>query len=74
MDYDDLKEEVTRHGNYLNAQDHMIVNGLNMREPWKKQMKQICKDLSDLTALINTNDIACINIDMNTLEDKVNTL
>ena len=41
MDYDDLKEEVTRHGNYLNAQDHMIVNGLNMREPWKKQMKKI---------------------------------
>ena len=56
MDYDILMEEVTRHGNYLTAQDHMIVNGMKMREPWKKQMKQTSKDLSNLTALINTND------------------
>ena len=33
--------------------------GMKMREPWKKQMKQIAKDLSDLTALTNTNNIAC---------------
>ena len=74
LDYDTLKEEVTRHGNYLTAQDHVIVNGMKMREPWKKQMKQICKDLSDLTVLINTNDIACTDIDMSTLGDKVNTV
>ena len=74
LDYDNLKEEVTRHGNYLNAQDHVIVNRLNLREPWTKQMKQICKDHSDLTALIKTNDIACTDINMSTLGDKVNTL
>ena len=74
MDYDYLKEEVTRHGNYVAVQDHVIVNEMKMREPWKKQMKQIAKDLSDLTAQINTNDIACTDIDMSTLGDKINTL
>ena len=47
---------------------------MKMREPWKKQMKQITNNFSDLTALINTNDIACADIDMSTLGDKVNTL
>ena len=74
MDYDDQKGEVTRHGNYLTAQDHVIFNGMKMREPWKKQMEQITKDLSDLTAMINNNDIACTDIDMSALGDKVNTL
>ena len=37
-------------------------------------MKQITTDLSDLTAWINNNNIACANIDMSTLGDKVNAL
>ena len=45
-----------------------------MRKPWKTQMKQISKDLSNLTALIHTNDKARTDINMSTLEDKVSTL
>ena len=37
-------------------------------------MEQITKDFSDLTAMFNNNDIACTDIDMSTLGDKVNTL
>ena len=74
LDYDTLKEEVTQHGNYLTTEDHVITIGMKKREPWKKQMKQISKDLSDLTALINTNDVACTNIDISTLRDKVSLL
>ena len=74
MDYDALKEEVTRHGNYVAVQVHVIVNGRKMREPWKKQMKQIAKDLSDLTALTNNNDIAFTDIDLSTLGGKIDAL
>ena len=74
IDYGALKEKVSRYGNCMVVHDHLIVKGMKMREPWKKQMKPICKDLSDLTVLINTNDIACTDIDMSKLGDKVNTL
>ena len=48
LDYDALKQEVTQHGNYLTAEDHVITKGMKMREPWRKQMEQITKDLFDL--------------------------
>ena len=47
---------------------------MKMREPWKKQIKQIAKDLSDLTALTNTNNIACTDIHLSTLGGKIDTL
>ena len=45
LDYNALKMEVTRHRFYLAAQDHVIVNGMKKREPWKEQMIKISKDL-----------------------------
>ena len=36
------------------VQDHVIVKGMKMRDPWKEQMKRIAKDFTDLTALTNT--------------------
>ena len=51
MDYDALKEEVSRYGNYMVVQDHVIVKGMKMRDPWKKHMKKIAKDFTVLTAL-----------------------
>ena len=58
----------------MTVQDHVIVKGMKMRDPWKKQMKQIAKDFTDLTALTNTHDLACPDFDLGTLESKINTL
>ena len=74
MDYDALKQEVTQHGNYLTAEDHVITKGMKMREPWKKQATQISKEFSNLRALINIYDVTCNDIDMSTLEDKLSKL
>ena len=41
-----------------------------MREPWRKLMKQITKDLSNLIAMVNNNNIPCTDVDIN----KINTL
>ena len=37
-------------------------------------MEQITKDCSDLTAIVNKNDIPCTDVDMNKMRDKVNSL
>ena len=48
----------------------MITKGIKMREPWRKLMKQITKDLSNLIAMVNNNNIPCTDVDIN----KINTL
>ena len=53
-DYDILKQEVTQYGNYLTVEDHIITEGMKSRKPWKTQVAQITKDLTNLKALINT--------------------
>ena len=37
MDYDALKEEVSRYGNYMVVQDHIIIKGMKIRGGQKKQ-------------------------------------
>ena len=32
MDYDSLKEEVSRHYNYMAVEDHVIVKGMKLRD------------------------------------------
>ena len=43
-------------------------------EPWKKQIKQIAKDVTDLTALTNTHNIACTDIHLCKLGGKIDAL
>ena len=74
MDYDALKEEVSRYRNYMVVQDSVIIKGMKMREPWKKQMKQIAKDFIDLTALTNTHDISSPNLNLDRLKDNISNL
>ena len=38
MDHDYLQQEVTEHRNYLSAEDHIIIKGMEWREKWRKQM------------------------------------
>ena len=71
LDYDALEQEITKHGNYLTAEDHVITKGMKKREPWRKQMEQITKSLSDLIATVN-NNISDVNI--RALGDKIYTL
>ena len=40
MDYDALKEKGSQYGNHMVVQDHVIIKGMKMRDPWKKQMKR----------------------------------
>ena len=56
------------------VQDHVIVKGMKRRYPWKKQMKQIAKDFTDLTALTNTHNLAYPDLDLDTVERRLNTL
>ena len=69
-----LKQDVTQHGNYLTAEDHVITKGMKMREPWREQMEQITKDLSNLVATVNNNNIPRTDINMSALGNKINTL
>ena len=73
-DYDTLKQEVTQFGNYLNVEDHVITQGMKSRVIWKKQALQTSKEFAYLKALVNTHDITCADIDMNTLEVNLNNL
>ena len=57
-----MKQEVTHHGNYPTAEDHIITEGMKLRKPWRTQAAQITKDLTNLKALINTHGIVDINI------------
>ena len=68
MDYDSLKEDFSRYGNYIVVQDHIIVKGMKMRDPWKKQIKQIAKDFTHLTALTNTHEFTCLHLDLDILK------
>ena len=74
MDYDALEQEVTQYGNYLTAEDHVITKGMKMREPWREQTGQITKDLSDLIATVNNNNIHCSDVDISALGNEINTL
>ena len=74
LDHDYLEQEVKQHGNYLTAEDHVITKGMEKREPWRKQMEQITKDLSNLVTMVNINNIPCTNIDIRALWNKINTL
>ena len=72
MDYDCLKEEVSRHGNYTAVEDHVIIRGMKLRDAWKKQ---IAKDFTDLTALTNTHDITSPDLDLGLgLKDSISNL
>ena len=35
--YAALSQEITRHGDYLTAEDNVISEGLKMEKPWKEQ-------------------------------------
>ena len=52
----------------------MITNGMRQREPLKAQMSNISKDLNHLSYLVNTNDIAHTDVDIEPLEARVNSL
>ena len=67
-----MKQEVTQHGNYLTAEDHIITEGMKLRKPWKKQIAHITKDLVNLKALINTHNMSDINL--STLEESIQNL
>ena len=69
-----MKQEVTQYGNYLTVEDHVITKGTKNREPWKKQAALISKEFTNLKALINTNNITRADIDISTLEGKINNL
>ena len=62
------------HRNYLNAENHVITKGMRSREDWREQMEQINKEFSNLTTTTTSNKIPHKNVDMSTLESKVNTL
>ena len=74
LDCNYLEEEVTEHKNYLTAEDHVIAMGMRSREEWRERMEQISKELSNLTTTTTSNNIPYTDVDMNTLENKVNTL
>ena len=74
MDYDYLKQEVTEHRNYLTAEEHIITKGMERREKWREQMDQITRELSVLITTITSNNIPRTDVDISTLENKVNTL
>ena len=71
-DYSILKQEVTEHGNNLTTEDHIITEGMKSRKPWKTQIAQLTKDLTNLKALINIHSIGDINI--STLENNIHNL
>ena len=52
----------------------MITMGMRNRKEWREQMEQFRKGLSNLTTAIRSNNILCTDVDISTLEDKVNTL
>ena len=74
MDYNALEQEITKHGNYLTAEDHEITKGMEKREPWREQMEQITKSLSDLIATVINNSISRTDVDIRALGDKIYTL
>ena len=73
-DYDNLKQEVVRHGPYSNAEDDVVTNGMRDRKHWKEQMSNMFRDLNNLVALINIHNIAHTDVDIDTLGAKVNNL
>ena len=56
------------------VQDHIIIKGMKMRDPWKKQMKQIAKAFINLTALTNTNNILSPDLNLDRLKDNISNL
>ena len=45
----------------------MITKGMEMREPWRKQMEQITKDISNLVPMVNNDNIPRTDIGVSTL-------
>ena len=73
-DHNTLKQEVTQRSSYLNAKEHVITHGMESRTAWRQQAKNNLKKFAHLTALVNTHDIACAEIDMETLGIDLNEL
>ena len=42
---------------------------MKSRDTWRRQMKQLAKDLTNLTAIANTNDVKDTELDMDALKD-----
>ena len=73
-DCSNLNQEVVCQVPYLTAENHVIVDGMRKRKPWKEQMSAISKDLVHLNCLINTYNIARTDVDIDTLVALVNNL
>ena len=52
----------------------MITQGLESRTAWRRQATNNLKKFANLTALANTHDIVCAEIDMEKLEDNLKEL
>ena len=74
LDHEYLLEEVMEHEDYLSAEDHVIIQGMEQREEWKEMMNKITRELLHLTTTITSHSIPSAIIDIHTIENKVNTL
>ena len=72
--HDCLEQEITQHGNYLTVERHVITQGMEKRKPWTEQMKQITKDLSNLSTMIYNNSIPYTNVNIGVLESMVSII
>ena len=63
-----------KHKDYLSAEDHIIIQGMEQREEWRTKMDKIARELLHLTTTITSHNIPCADVDMCAIEDKVNTL
>ena len=73
-DHDTLKQEVTQYSSYLNVKEHVITQGMESRTTWRKQAINNLKEFTYLTALVNTHNINCADIDIKALEVNLNKL
>ena len=64
INHDYLLEEVMKHKDYLSAEDHIIIEGMEQREEWKKSMDQITRELLHLTITITSHNIPCTDVNI----------
>ena len=71
-DHDTLKQGVMQYTCYLNAEEHVINQGMESRTAWRRQATDNLKKFAHLTALVNIYHISCTEVDMKKLEVSLN--